>query len=82
MSSMKAKGVLRSLDAFQCVGGLLPTFALFFSLLPAKEEAECEADQTKYYVLFALTSETVFFSSASLHCCISAIITLFASQNR
>lgn len=71
MSSRRAKGVLRRLDVFQYVGDLLPTFALFFNLLPAEVEAECGAGQTKY-VLFALTLQTVFFSSASLHCCITS----------
>lgn len=79
---MRAKGVLRSLDVFQYVGGLLPTFALFISLLPAEVEAECEAAQTKYHVLFALTSQTVFFSSASLQCCIAAVITLFCQPKQ
>lgn len=74
---MRTKGVLGSLDVFQCVGGLLSNFALFISLLPAEVEAECEAAQTKYHVLFALTLQTVFFSSPSIQCCITAVITLF-----
>lgn len=40
---------------------LASNFCPFFSLLPAEVEAECEAGQTKYHVLFALTLQTVFF---------------------